>query len=179
MGMVLCFGTITFTATAMAARTFLLGDSRAILAASNFKFHYTASPVENSFVSIFVLLYHFMLLGLFLLLSYIIQHHPPFPHGDRASFDPDYLAFLVFLMMFFAFTTVRRNDGRDRNHDRQNAPLTQRNRVNLIISITNYTCPSAFIGISKPSDRRYVSKIFHIFIVTEEKRVKTTFRCGF
>lgn len=123
VGMVLCFGTITFTATAMAARTFLLGDSRAIVAASNFKLHHTASPFENSFVSVFVLLYHFMLMGLFLLSTYIIQHHPPFPHGDRASFDPDYLAFLCFLMILFAFANVRRNDGRDRNFDRQNEQI--------------------------------------------------------
>ena len=113
VGMILCFGTITFVGTAMAARTFLLGDSRAILTASNFQRHNSISPVENSFVSIFVFLYHLMLLGMIMLLTYIIEHHPPFPHADRPSFDVDYLGFLVLILTFFALTSVRRNDGKN------------------------------------------------------------------
>lgn len=123
VGVVLCFGTITFTAAAMAARTFLLGDSRAIIAAINFSPHRkdTIVPVENSFVSVFVLLYHLTQLGLVLFLTYIVQHHPPFPHEDRASFDPDYLVFLLLLLITFSFTTVQRNDGRKQQLLKQNS----------------------------------------------------------
>jgi hypothetical protein len=110
---VLGFGTISFVAMAMASRTYLLGDSKAILAASRFNVHTSLSPVENSFVSLFVLLYHWMLLGLLLFVTYIIQNHPPFPHGDRASFDPDYLSFLTFLLLFLVFSTAKRNDGKN------------------------------------------------------------------
>jgi 10 TM Acyl Transferase domain found in Cas1p len=110
---VLGFGTISFIATAMASRTYLLGDGKAIMAASKFDIHNSLSPVENSFVSLFVLLYHWMLLGLLLLVTYILQNHPPFPHGDRASFDPDYLSFLTFLLLFLVFSTAKRNDGKN------------------------------------------------------------------
>lgn len=113
VAMILCFGTVTFVGATMAARTFLLGDSRAILIASNFQRHNSISPVENSFVSIFVLLYHLMLLGMIMLVTYIIEHHPPFPHADRALFDEDYLGFLVLIMTFFAFMSVQRNDGKN------------------------------------------------------------------
>jgi hypothetical protein len=120
--MVLWFGTVTFAATALAARTFFLGDIRAIVAAIKCSPHRKEqlSPVENSFVSIFVLLYHMMLLGFVLLATYIIQHHPPFPHAERTPFDPDYLLFLLALLGLCALTTIQANESKDRDRQRRN-----------------------------------------------------------
>mmetsp|Transcript_13749 Transcript_13749/g.20953 ORF Transcript_13749/g.20953 Transcript_13749/m.20953 type:complete len:1164 (+) Transcript_13749:138-3629(+) len=121
IGAVLCFGTVTFTAAALASRTFLLGDNRAILAAVSFSPHHKdrIAPVENSFVSIFSLFFHLNIFGLVLLATYIIQHHPPFPHDMRAEFDPDYLVFLGILSCILALSTLRPNFGRKKRGGRQ------------------------------------------------------------
>ena len=70
------------------------------------------SQVEASFVSVFVLLYHFSLFGFILLAAYVLENHPPYPPQQRGSFDPDYLVFLVLLLIVYAYTSIQRNDGR-------------------------------------------------------------------
>lgn len=70
------------------------------------------SQVELSFVSIFVLLYHAALFGCIMLAVYVIEKHPPFPPQQRGSFDPDYLVFLVLLLVIYSYMTGTRNVGR-------------------------------------------------------------------
>lgn len=113
VAMVLWFGSLTFTVASMAARTWLFGDMRAIKAALKFSpIRGDISQVETSFVSLFVLTYHFALFGFILLAAYVLEKHPPFPPEPRSSFDPDYLVFLVLLLVLYSISSMRRNDGR-------------------------------------------------------------------
>jgi len=99
------FGTITFTTSALAARTWLTGDSRALNSA--FKPH--SSPLDTScFESLYTLLHHFTIFGIILFFAYICEQHPPFPHTEK-SYDRDHFIFLTVSVIFFSFYTVRKN----------------------------------------------------------------------
>ena len=100
------FGTITFTTVALATRTWLIGDSRAILSALNPR----AQPLDtNSFVSIYTLLYHFTVFGMILLFAYLCENHPFYPHEEKV-YDRDQFFFLIGLLFVMSCYTVQKND---------------------------------------------------------------------
>ena len=106
--MAMFFGTITFATAALATRTWLTGDSRAIVAAFNLR----SSPLDpSSFISIYILLHHFTVFGFILLFAYVCEHHPPFPHADK-SYDRDEFFFITAIAIVISSYTVHRNDNK-------------------------------------------------------------------
>ena len=100
------FGTITFATVALATRTWLIGDSRAILTAMQPR----AQPLDiKSFTSIYTLLHHFTVFGLILFFAYICENHPFFPHDEKA-YDRDQFFFLVALLFLLSSYTVHKNE---------------------------------------------------------------------
>jgi hypothetical protein len=100
------FGSITFATVALATRTWLIGDSRALLAAMKPR----AQPLNvQSFTSIYTLLHHFTVFGLILFFAYICENHPLFPH-DEKSYDRDHFFFMIALLFLFSFYTVHKNE---------------------------------------------------------------------
>lgn len=69
-------------------------------------------PLTPTYMSLFTLLYHTSVLGLLLFVTYILEHHPPYPHTELSSFDSDNMVFMILLGFFIASYTSRRNDGR-------------------------------------------------------------------
>jgi len=120
------FGTVTFATAALATRTWLTGDSRAIMTAMNPKSH----PLDmSSFTSIYALLHHSTILGLILFFAYICENHPPFPHGEK-SYDRDEFFFLTALVIILSFYTVRKNDSV--NQVRKGGESTLENKLQTI-----------------------------------------------
>jgi hypothetical protein len=100
------FGTLTFATIALATRTWLTGDSRAILAAM----HPKSQPLDmSSFTSLYSLLHHFTVFGLILFFAYICEYHPPFPHAEK-NYDRDEFFFLTALIIIISCYTVHKND---------------------------------------------------------------------
>jgi hypothetical protein len=100
------FGTVTFTAVAMAVRSYFSGDLRTLLqAAQNPKS--TALDI-NSFTSIYTLLHHLTIFGLILLYAFICENHPPFPHSNK-SYDRDQFFFVTILVLVASLFTWRKN----------------------------------------------------------------------
>lgn len=120
VAMLILFGSVTFATVGMAARTWLLGDNRAIRAAlsitspshSRNGHQKMPRPLEYTYVSIYSLLHHVTLFGLALFAIYILEHHPPFPHEERAEFDSDYLMFLILGVVWIGWHSMERNDGK-------------------------------------------------------------------
>ncbi len=109
MAMAMLFGTLTFATAALATRTWLSGDIRAILAA----FHPKSHPLDaSSFTSIYSLLHHSTVFGLILFFAYICEYHPPFPHAEK-SYDRDEFFFLIAILTVASFYTIRKNDSAD------------------------------------------------------------------
>lgn len=121
VAMLLLFGSVILATVAMAARTWLLEDFRAITHAVHLTRRVQASqvhghrpavhPLETNFISIFAFAYHASLFGLLLLAIYLLERHPPFPHGDRTAFDADFMVFAIALVFVAACFTLERNDG--------------------------------------------------------------------
>jgi hypothetical protein len=123
--MAMFFGTITFATAALATRTWLTGDSRAILAAFNPR----SSPLDtSSFISVYILLHHFTVFGFILLFAYICEHHPPFPHADK-SYDRDEFFFIIAIIFIISTYTVHRNDKKSTEslpNDKRNTNLGEK-----------------------------------------------------
>lgn len=80
------------------------------------------NPVESSFISIFMLLFTWLLFGTIILVAYTVEHYPLFQHADRSTFDPDNLLFVVFLFLVLAIQGVKLNN---ENRDIGQAQLTE------------------------------------------------------
>ena len=101
------FGTITFATAALATRTWLTADNRAIVTAMN---HPKAQPLDaTSFTSIYCLLHHWTIFGFILFFAYICEYHPPFPHAEK-TYDRDEFFFLTALVIIVSMYTVHKND---------------------------------------------------------------------
>jgi len=115
------FGSIIFVTASLAARSYLTGDNRtfdsAILggfggsgARDTTRNRKSALPLDtSSFLSLYTLLYQFTVLGLILFFAYICEHHPPYPHAQRA-YDRDHFIFLVATMFIFSYYTIQKNE---------------------------------------------------------------------
>ncbi len=101
------FGTITFATAALATRTWLTADTRAIVTAM----HNPKSQAldTSSFISVYSLLHHFTVFGLILFFAYVCEYHPPFPHSEKV-YDRDEFFFLTALVIVVSMYTVHRND---------------------------------------------------------------------
>ena len=109
MATAMLFGTIIFACTALASRTWLTGDGRAMRSALDPR----SSPLDpTSFRSIYCLLHHSAVFGCILMFAYVCEYHPPFPHSEK-SYDRDEFMFLMLLLALASAYTVQRNDGSD------------------------------------------------------------------
>lgn len=112
------FGSITFATVALATRTWLIGDSRALLAAMK----PTSKPLDTkSFSSIYSLLHHTTVFGLILLFAYLCENHPMYPHDDKV-YDRDQFFFLIALLFLFSFYTIERNGHGQTKGSKNNSP---------------------------------------------------------
>jgi len=118
---VLFFGSIIVATTGMAARAWLSGSMHSIIACirassgHNQRHSYAAQPLHTSFESVFSLCYGTSIFALLLMVLYLLEYHPPFPHASRDSengFDADYTAFLLIGIFLWSLTTISRNDGK-------------------------------------------------------------------
>jgi hypothetical protein len=118
---VLFFSSIIVATTGMAARAWLSGSMHSIIACirassgHNQKHSYAAQPLHTSFESVFSLCYGTSIFALLLMVLYLLEYHPPFPHASRDSdngFDADYTAFLLIGIFLWSLTTISRNDGK-------------------------------------------------------------------
>ena len=95
------FGTITFATVALATRTWLIGDSRAILSAMRPR----AQPLDiQSFSSIYTLLHHCSVFGMILFFAYLCEKHPFYPHEEKV-YDRDQFFFLIGLLFMVSCYT--------------------------------------------------------------------------
>eukprot|EP00591_Stephanopyxis_turris_P002045 CAMPEP_0195524174 /NCGR_PEP_ID=MMETSP0794_2-20130614/23859_1 /TAXON_ID=515487 /ORGANISM="Stephanopyxis turris, Strain CCMP 815" /LENGTH=1122 /DNA_ID=CAMNT_0040654341 /DNA_START=200 /DNA_END=3568 /DNA_ORIENTATION=- len=104
--MAILFGSILFATSSLAARTWLMGDTRAM--------KYACIPKSNefehdSFISIYALLYHLSVFGGILLFAFVCEYHPPFPHSDK-SYDRDEFWFIIVLLGIVSVSTMKRNE---------------------------------------------------------------------
>lgn len=103
------FGTIAFATFSLAARSYLTGDTRALMAARDPR----SKPLDvHSFSSVYTLLHHLTVFGAILFYAYICENHPPYPHSSK-SYDRDEFLFLTTLLMVAAAYTWKRNDHND------------------------------------------------------------------
>jgi hypothetical protein len=100
------FGSILFACAALAARSYLTGDLRAMRAAQDKR---SAALDVRSFCSVYTLLHHLSVFGLILFYAYICEYHPPFPHANK-SYDRDEFFFLTALLFVVSAYTVSKND---------------------------------------------------------------------
>jgi len=68
-------------------------------------------PLQQSFISIYVLLHHFAILGLLIMTVYIFENHPPFQTMERQDFDEDSFVFLIIICIAVGVSTWKKNDG--------------------------------------------------------------------
>jgi len=67
-------------------------------------------PLQQSFVSIYVLFHHFSILGLIIMGAYICENHPPFHKMERQDFDEDSFCFVIIVMLAIGTLTWTKND---------------------------------------------------------------------
>jgi len=129
------FGTITFATVALATRTWLIGDSRALLAAMKPR----AQPLnEKSFSSIYTLLHHFTVFGMILFFAYICENHPLFPHDEKA-YDRDQFFFMIALLFLVSFYTVHKNETMNAKSEGKDTSSSLGNKLDALAKQPNDT----------------------------------------
>lgn len=135
---VLFFGSIIVATTGMAARAWLSGSTHSVIAciktSPGHNQNVYAQPLHTSFESLFNLCYRTSLFALLLMVLYVLEYHPPFPHASRdpeGGFDADYTAFLLIGLFLWSLTTVSRNDGKKiRDSEKESSSNTTTEREN-------------------------------------------------
>ena len=146
IAMAMLFGSITFATAALATRTWLTGDSRAILAAMHPK---SQALDTSSFTSIYSLLYHCTIFGMILFFAYIAEYHPPFPHAEK-TYDRDEFFFLCALIIIVSFYTIHKNDAGKGATSSNNKPI-KGNHYNGPSSSASYSLENKLQTISEGS----------------------------
>jgi hypothetical protein len=137
LAMVLLFGSITFATASLAAKSWLVGDTRCFKAGKST----VAEPLDvSSFVSLYSLLYQLTVFGLILLFAYICEYHPPFPHSEK-SYDRDQFFMLIALLFIASACTVTKNE---KDKGKNNSRLTN--------TVQDSSSSSAEGGASKSHD---------------------------
>lgn len=106
LAMALLFGSIAFATASLAAKSWLVGDTRSFKAGRSTR----SEPLDtSSFASLYTLLYQLTVFGLILLFAFICEFHPPFPHSEK-SYDRDEFFMLTVLLLIASAYTVTKND---------------------------------------------------------------------
>lgn len=153
---VLFFGTIIVATAGMAARAVLSGDTDALMKAiqtTRSRNLYT-SAVQPTFESVFGLFYRTTIFALLLMLLYVLEYHPPFPHASRdpeGGFDADYMAFLLVVILLWSLTTIARNDGKKQRPGKKDTSSnsTYKNLSNREDNDTSSITPSIYTEITE------------------------------
>jgi N-acetylneuraminate 9-O-acetyltransferase len=105
MASAMLFGTIVFATAALAARSYMTGDTKLFEAAA----HPKSSALDvRSLTSVYTLLFHSSVFGMILFYAYICENHPPYPHADK-NYDADIFFFLTFLLFVVSAFTWKRH----------------------------------------------------------------------